>query len=266
MLAGFRHALSLTTILPIRKPAHCDRSLGARTVQAFPLVGVLLGVVAGLVAWALQALNLPSFLSGVLLIGLLTFLTRGTHIKDLGRLLDGLTAHSEPDIALRTMRNSSIGYWGMIAIALTLLAEAAATGALISHDGAIFIGTIVAVSRWATPLLCMVKGSPIPRQGLSAILLGTQRPAFAWTLIVVSAFLLAAGSAATAAFSGVMPEVAVVFMVLFTALASKLTLYLRDNTIRVFGFLPEEALSAQVVLWEMTTLLVGAIALAFAGL
>ena len=161
MLAGFRTALSLTTILPIRRPAQLDRSIGARAVQSFPLVGVLLGTIAGLLAWILQLLTLPSFLSGVLLVGLMTLLTRGTHIKNLGRLLDGITTRDEPDAAMRAMRSSTIGYWGMIAIALTLLAEIAAIGALIAHDGAIFVGVIVAVSRWATPLLCVVKLSLI---------------------------------------------------------------------------------------------------------
>lgn len=266
MLAGFRAALSLSTIFPVRRPAQYDRALGARVVQTFPLVGLLLGVIAGLTAWVLQLLALPSFLSGVLLVGLLTFLTRGTHLRNLGRLLDGLTTSDSPEAALRAMRSSTVGYWSMLAMALALLAEIAAMGALISHKGAIFVGVIVAVSRWATPLLCMVKGSPIPRQGLASYLLGTQRPAFAWTLVVASAFMLAAGAAATAALSSVMPEVAVVLMVLYVALASKLTLYLRDRTIRIFGFVPEEALSAQVALWEMTTVVVGVISLAFAGL
>lgn len=266
MFEGFRTVLARTTVLPVRGPAQPDRLIGTRAVQTYPLVGLLLGTVMGLTAWLLQVVQIPSFLSGVLLVGLLTLLTRGIHLKSLGRIIDGLTFTGHAPETRAVLNSPNIGHWGNIAVVLTLLAEIGACGALVSRNGAVLIGALVAVARWATPLMCMAKSSPLPRHGRASLILNTQRPAFAWILIIVGAFLLAVGTATTAAFSGVMPEVAVVVMMLFVVVAARLTVYYRSRCVQHFGYLPIPAVIAQVALWEVSVAVMGVIAMSLAGL
>ncbi|HEX7126329.1 MAG TPA: adenosylcobinamide-GDP ribazoletransferase [Thermodesulfobacteriota bacterium] len=108
------------------RPAPVD--LG-RSMAWFPAVGALLG--AGLAAaHALLAPWLPPLALAPLLLAGLAFATNAFHLDGVADAADGLGGGFTRDDALRIMRDSRIGAFGAIAVALLLLVQAGALAAL----------------------------------------------------------------------------------------------------------------------------------------
>ena len=110
-MLGFRTALSWMTILPVHVPAELDRTLGGRAVRSIPLVGALVGVVCGLVSWALASGSVPWPMSGVIITALLVFVTRGTHLAGLVSTVEAVASRREPDTARQIMHSGRVGRW-----------------------------------------------------------------------------------------------------------------------------------------------------------
>ncbi|MBL8471642.1 MAG: adenosylcobinamide-GDP ribazoletransferase [Rhodocyclaceae bacterium] len=155
-LEYFFAALRFFTRLPV--PAwvgHSQEQLD-KASRYFPLVGVLVGMIGAAVSTAL-ALRLPLSLAVIAGIAATLLATGAFHEDGFADMVDGFGGGWEKSRVLEIMKDSRIGSFGAIAIALMLLAkysalmEIGAGGNLIGLGSALVAGH--ALSRFASTTL-----------------------------------------------------------------------------------------------------------------
>jgi hypothetical protein len=97
-----------------------------RAVRAFPLIGALLGIVAGLGFAIATGLGLPDLVAGVVAIALLALATGALHEDGLADMADGFGGGQTAEKKLAIMRDSRIGAYGVMALVLVLAAKVGA--------------------------------------------------------------------------------------------------------------------------------------------
>lgn len=117
-----RSALAFLTVIPV---AARDGSPGERLGRAvFPAVGLLLGLVAWFALWVGSLLGGPLF-GAVAALATLALLTGGLHLDGFADCADGLLASGSRERRLEIMRDPRLGAFGVLALVLLLLADAA---------------------------------------------------------------------------------------------------------------------------------------------
>lgn len=242
---GLRLALGLLTVLPVRG-AKLDRTVAGRAIRWAPAVGLLLGVAGSTVlVLADRAAGLGELLGAALAVGVVALLTRGLHLDGLADLADGLGSARSADEALRVMKSSEIGPFGVITLVLVMVVQVAAL-ARAADAGEGFIEGFVALpvaavtGRLALVWACRPGVPPARRSGLGALVAGTVRwPAAAG----ITAIVLAA-----AALLGTIPALAVAVGLLAAAgLQAHAVRRLGGVTGDVLGALIETATTAALV-------------------
>lgn len=183
LMHGLRLAVGTLSVWPVRVE-RVDRRIAGRAMALAPGVGLVLGAVAAL------ALLLPGppLLGAALALGLLAVLTRGLHLDGLADLADGLGSGKPAPQALDIMKKSDIGPFGVLALVLTLLVQAAA----LSEAGPAALVTACVTGRLALLWACR-PGVPAAREeGLGAMVAGTVRTHVAW-LVTLAALLATLG-------------------------------------------------------------------------
>lgn len=128
-------ALRFLTRLPVPGPALEAGDLG-RALAYFPVAGAVLGVLVASVAW-LAAPHLAPGVLAVLVVAALAAFTGGLHLDGLADVADGLGGgHGDRARTLAIMRDSRIGAFGGVALALVLLVKVAAVAELLGRGGA----------------------------------------------------------------------------------------------------------------------------------
>jgi adenosylcobinamide-GDP ribazoletransferase len=121
-MKGLWEAISFFTIIPLGK---YEGRPGPSTLFWLPFVGGILGLI-----WAsfdaLLSPLVPWRILCILDVLVLVALTGGIHLDGLADSADGLLSHRGRDEALRIMRDSRIGTWGVIAVIFTLSLKVAA--------------------------------------------------------------------------------------------------------------------------------------------
>ncbi len=164
-VAGVRLALTTLTVLPLRA-GRVDRATAAVAMGVAPVVGLLLGGVLAVLLVALRAAGAPDLLAGALTVATAVLLTRGLHLDGLADTVDALGSYRSGGAALDVMKKPDIGPFGVAAIALALLIQAAAMG----PQAAVLAWT---AGRLAITVACR-QGVPAARpDGLGALVAGT---------------------------------------------------------------------------------------------
>jgi adenosylcobinamide-GDP ribazoletransferase len=118
-VAETRLALSFLTRLPLPlRPEAAAQPVGA-AVRAFPLVGVVVGAVGGLIYAVADLLGMSPTVSALLAIAAMVIVTGGLHEDGLADSADGLGAMTR-EKALDIMRDSHIGTFGVMALFFVL--------------------------------------------------------------------------------------------------------------------------------------------------
>jgi adenosylcobinamide-GDP ribazoletransferase len=166
-----RLALGTLTVLPVRAPV-VDRVSAGRAMVLAPVVGLLLWVPAALLLGV--AGGASPLLASALVVGLLALLTRGMHLDGLADTADGLGSGRPAAAALGVMRRGDVGPFGVVALIVVLLVQAAALAQLVvDGTGASGLAAALVVSRLALPLACL-RGVPSARpDGLGATVAGS---------------------------------------------------------------------------------------------
>lgn len=185
-------------------PAVDDRRPLAEAARAFPLVGLLVGLIAGAGLWAGSLLGLPPLLSALLGIGAGVLATGALHEDGLADTADGLGAGGSRDDALEAMRDSRIGAFGTLALIFSVGIRAAALSGM--HDDAAALAALIASAVLARATLpgIMAGFAPARQDGLG---FGAGRPdtdgvATAAVLGILLALLLVGFQAGAAAVLG----------------------------------------------------------------
>ncbi|MEV7781734.1 adenosylcobinamide-GDP ribazoletransferase [Kitasatospora sp. NPDC088351] len=190
---GLRFAFGTLSVLRVRVE-RWDRPAAARAMAAAPVVGLVLGALAAAVG-APAAWRAGGPLGAVVAVGVLAALTRGLHLDGLADVADGLGSGKPAEDALRIMKQSDIGPFGVLTLVLVLLAQIAALAGQFDAGaarGALAVLASATAARCALAWGC-ARSVPAARPGgLGAMVASTVPPATALLSSAAAALLLAA--------------------------------------------------------------------------
>ena len=113
-------ALVLLTRLPL--PALPERCFArqARAAWAFPLVGLVVALLAGLAGWLAMGLGLPAGIAAGVVLATQIVLTGAMHEDGLADSCDGLWGGYARERRLEIMRDSVIGTYGVLGLVISV--------------------------------------------------------------------------------------------------------------------------------------------------
>ena len=137
-----KNLLSFLTVFPVKMDENMLTDC-ARNMWAFPLIGALLGLIAGLFGWIAYEF-LPIIVVGGLALALLLWMTGLHHTDGLLDFGDGVMAHGTAEHKVEVMHDQ---FTGAGAIGLTLMTY------LITAFAFISLGISAPVGNWVVPLI-----------------------------------------------------------------------------------------------------------------
>lgn len=163
-LAAVRLAVGTCTVLPAG-PVAVDRRVAGQAMVLAPLAVLPVALGAAVLGWLTRLAGGAPLLAGLVVVAALALGTRAIHLDGLADTVDGLGSGRPAAEALEIMRRGDVGPMGVVALVLTLLAQAVAFGELSgSWRGALAAVIVVCGSRAALALLCE-QGVPAARAG-----------------------------------------------------------------------------------------------------
>ncbi|MFG2805089.1 adenosylcobinamide-GDP ribazoletransferase [Streptomyces massasporeus] len=253
-LDGLRFAFGTLTVIPVRV-TRWDRQAARGGMLCAPLAGLAVGIAAALLGLVLLFLGAGAPLAAVATVAVPAVLTRGLHLDGLADTADGLGSGKPAEDALRIMKQSDIGPFGVITLVLALLAQAAALAQ--AYDASWARGACAAVVSATVARLALTlaarAGVPAARpEGLGAAVAGVVPLRGA----AVAAVAVAGAAAAAGALFGPYDVIRTVLAVVLALAAAEALL--RHCTRRfggitgdVFGGLAETAATTALVLLSL---------------
>lgn len=151
---GLRFAFGTLTVLPVRV-TRWDREAARAGMLCAPLAGLVVGLLAAVPGALLLLLDSGPLLAAVASAAVPAVLTRGLHLDGLADTADGLGSGKPADDALRIMKQSDIGPFGVITLLFVLLAQIAALAELYGRGwayGAVAAAVAAVAARLALTL------------------------------------------------------------------------------------------------------------------
>jgi adenosylcobinamide-GDP ribazoletransferase len=178
LLADFWLCLSFYTRLPV--PAKAPQSVArfARAVRVLPLAGAVPGAFAAFVLSGAGSIGLHPLLAAPLAVCCLIILSGALHEDGLADCADGFFGGPTPERRLEIMRDSRVGTFGALALALSLYIRAVSLTLVAGESLAVTSAVLVAaaaLSRTAALFPLMVL--PPARQSGAGFAAGKPEPA-----------------------------------------------------------------------------------------
>nr|BFD90613.1 adenosylcobinamide-GDP ribazoletransferase [Kitasatospora sp. Xyl93] len=234
---GLRFGFGTLSVLRVRVE-RWDRAAAARAMVTAPVVGLVLGALAA-AAGALVAWRAGGPLGAVAAVAVLAGLTRGLHLDGLADVADGLGSGKPAEDALRVMKQSDIGPFGVLTLVLVLLAQVAALAGQFGHSplrGALAVLSSATAARCALGWGCL-RSVPAARPGgLGAVVASTVPPA--------GAAAATAGAALAVAAAGLFDGWSVLRLPLAVVLGVGCARLLLGRCVRRFGGITGDVLGA----------------------
>jgi len=169
-------ALQFLTLFRVKKELAFDAAELGRSMQYFPVIGALQGLILVL-AWYLLSTLLPdSLVTGILLL-ILVLTNGGLHMDGFADTVDGLAGGKTPEDRLRIMRDSATGAIGVVFVVLLLLIKFLALQEMPFDIKAQVLVAFPMVGRWAMVPLAHLLPYARPA-GLGAAFAGCGRAVF----------------------------------------------------------------------------------------
>ncbi|MET9757453.1 adenosylcobinamide-GDP ribazoletransferase [Streptomyces sp. NPDC006372] len=253
-LDGLRFAFGTLTVFPVRV-TRWDREAARGGMLWAPAAGLAVGAAAAAAGLVLLFLGAGGLLAAVATVAVPAVLTRGLHLDGLADTADGLGSGKPAEDALRIMKQSDIGPFGVITLVLTLFAQAAALAQIYDASwtrGALAAVVSAAVARLALTLAARA-GVPAARpEGLGAAVAGVVPVRAALVAAVVVAGAAAAASASCGPYDVARTVLAVVLaLAAAEALLRHCTRRFGGVTGDVFGGLAETAATTALVVLSL---------------
>ncbi|MEW2047027.1 adenosylcobinamide-GDP ribazoletransferase [Streptomyces sp. NPDC005476] len=171
---GLRFAFGTLTVLPVGV-TRWDREAARGGMLSAPVAGLVVGGCAAGLGLLLLYLGASPLLAAVASAAVPAALTRGLHLDGLADTADGLGSGRPAEDALRIMKQSDIGPFGVLTLVLVLLAQVAALTQL--YDSSWTRGALAAVVSAVAARLALTlaarDGVPAARpEGLGAAVAG----------------------------------------------------------------------------------------------
>nr|WP_246203320.1 adenosylcobinamide-GDP ribazoletransferase [Streptomyces tailanensis] len=238
------------TVLPVTV-SRWDREAARAGMLCAPAAGVVVGLVSAALGGLLLVLGSGALLAAVASVAVPAVLTRGLHLDGLADTADGLGSGKPAEDALRIMKQSDIGPFGVIALVFVLFAQVAALTEAYGESWALgaFAAAVSATTARLALTLAARTGVPAARpEGLGAAVAGVV-PVRGAVIAVVAAVLAVA--CAGALFGAYDAARAVLAVVAALAVAELLVRHCVRRfggvTGDVFGGLAETAATATLV-------------------
>ncbi|MER5445581.1 adenosylcobinamide-GDP ribazoletransferase [Streptomyces sp. NPDC002766] len=253
-LDGLRFAFGTLTVLPV-KVTRWDREAARAGMLCAPVAGLVVGGCAALAGLLLLALGAGALLAAVASAAVPAVLTRGLHLDGLADTADGLGSGKPAEDALRIMKRSDIGPFGVVTLIFVLFAQVAALAQ--AYGGSWGRGALAAVVSAAAARLALTlaarAGVPAARpEGLGAAVAGVVPVRGAVAAAAVVTVAAAAAGALLGTYDAVRTAVAVL------AALAVAELLLRHCTRRfggvtgdVFGGLAETAATVSLLVLSL---------------
>jgi adenosylcobinamide-GDP ribazoletransferase len=224
-----------------------------RVAGWFPLVGLAIGSVGWVALHVLQDAGWygeASFLIAAVIVAFSAWVTRMLHYDGLGDVADAWWGGATEERRLEIMSDSALGAFGVTAIALAVVLQVTAIGAIICcfHQSPVLI--IPALARFA-PSFAAWLGTPARSGGLGRFVMGPPAAAEVAAATVVGVFCLAA---ATVGFG--------VWGAVFVIAAIALALVVPHLIARRVGGVTGDVMGASVVVVETLLYVIAAASLA----
>jgi adenosylcobinamide-GDP ribazoletransferase len=116
----FLIATQFLTRLPVPVKTNWTMADLRDSVPMFPIVGIIIGLLASLAYLAAAILNLPAVIAAILAMSAMALLTGGLHEDGLSDVADGFGGGRTREDKLRIMRDSRLGSYGAIVLFLVL--------------------------------------------------------------------------------------------------------------------------------------------------
>jgi adenosylcobinamide-GDP ribazoletransferase len=160
---NFLGALMFMTRLPVGKGYVFRSEDLPRSAIYFPVVGLMIGLLGGLVLWCAD-LFFPPVVAVLFCMGATVALTGALHEDGLADAMDGLLGGQEPLQRLEIMRDSRLGSYGAVALWFSLTAKAFVLTALL-EDGVLkaVAAVIVAHGLGRAAAVALLFGHPYVR-------------------------------------------------------------------------------------------------------
>lgn len=143
----FFAAVQFLTRIPVPEIAHDADSL-AHSAKFFPIVGLLLGLLASLLHFVLVR-HLPGIIAALFVVAFLVLITGALHEDAIADAADGFGGGWSSDQVLLIFRDSRIGSYGATALFLTLIARVCLIAALPASKACGFLIAAIVLSRWS---------------------------------------------------------------------------------------------------------------------
>lgn len=184
VVASLRVAAMFLTRLPVRAP---HAAVGS-AVGAFPLVGLLVGMVGGGGFALAAAAGLPPFACALSALAVAALVTGALHEDGLADCADGLAGKTAED-SIRIMRDSRIGAFGVLALIFSVGLRASALASVEDPDTAWRVFAAAAVlSRAAMPPVMFL----LPRASATGLAASAGLPRFGGVVLAAASGLLIA--------------------------------------------------------------------------
>ncbi|MCC5957922.1 MAG: adenosylcobinamide-GDP ribazoletransferase [Rhodobacteraceae bacterium] len=187
MAAEYALALQFLSRLPVGRTARYSPERWAHIPRWFGLVGLVLGLVAAALLWA-GAQVLPQPVAVVLTLGAMMLMTGALHEDGLADAADGMGGGRTPDRALEIMRDSRIGSYGVLAVIMAVMLQAACL-ALMPLSWAMGALVLAHVFSRSVMALALGQGRYLRARGAGT---GLDRPLGSAGLVVISGAVLCA--------------------------------------------------------------------------
>ncbi|WP_380054148.1 adenosylcobinamide-GDP ribazoletransferase [Falsihalocynthiibacter sp. SS001] len=159
-------ALGLLSRLPVKVNQEAAQQRGAAAAWAYPIAGAIIGFVAVLAGWLSMFLGLPDIAVAGITLATLVMVTGAMHEDGLADTFDGLWGGYTVERRLEIMKDSSIGAYGVVALALSIAVRFGLIYAIVRDGNLIALVGIAALSR-APMVVLMAKMENARKSGLS---------------------------------------------------------------------------------------------------
>jgi cobalamin 5'-phosphate synthase/cobalamin synthase len=141
-------AFQLLTRFPVKVNVAYEGKLFQRSVVYYPLAGLAVGLLLGLIGW-LGVKVLPAAPAALLLTAVWVYVTGGLHMDGLMDTADGLFSWRSRERMLEIMKDSRVGAMGVLACVLQLAAKWSLCVVLVEQGGPLIGAALVGAAVWA---------------------------------------------------------------------------------------------------------------------
>lgn len=190
--AQLRLATTFLTRLPIERGDDTAPADLAQSMWLFPVVGVGIGGVGAIALAVLAWVGVPAAVAATLAIGITIWLTGALHEDGLADLADGFGGGQAREAKLDIMRDSQLGTYGVLSLAVFTVAKIAALAAIAAVDIGAAAGALIAAAAWSRAMFAPIMRwlPPARDDGLGA-LAGTPNEGDTWKGLALGALLAA---------------------------------------------------------------------------